>query len=216
MRPNRKHIVALTTSLAAILMLISGGCSGKGKADGKVDTPADTMQAIEEEPAAPVDIELTSEGVGSVSIGMEIAMIPESVPGVYDAVESESGYGSNSYIFMWDGRSVFTAYEFTEGKIDVVSADSPRVYVKAPDNKELRLGGEFKDVLGLPGVQAEWENADGEGMWCWRWNGIWFQPDQSHLSEELSRELYNDAAEPSASSFTRDVRIGYIGTGLPW
>lgn len=98
----------------------------------------------------------------------------------------------------------------------MISAESPHIVVCAPEGEMLRIGDEFSRVLSLPGVEAEWEDSDDEGMWCWHWRGIWFQPDQSHLPEALSRELYSDVAPPADAAFTPGVRIGYIGTGLPW
>lgn len=203
--------------LTILLFIILTGCSGKGKG-GEVDSHiSETATAADDIPAEqPADIFLTPQGVGAIVIGMKVEEIPDMVEGLYDSVIPEEGYESNSYLFMQNGEAIFTAYEFTPGTIDVISADSRSVKVKISENEELSLGSPFSKVVGLPGVVAEWENADGEGMWCWRWKGLWFQPDQQGLPENLSRELYTEVAPPSTSSFTPEVKIGYIGTGLPW
>ncbi|MDE6009945.1 MAG: hypothetical protein K2F87_00665 [Muribaculaceae bacterium] len=204
-------------SLMAGLSILLSGCSGKGQ--GTVaDTPKpETALSPDDIPAEePADPELTAGGIGPVRIGLATDSIPSAVPGLYDAVMPEEGYESNTYVFMYDGSPLFTAFEFTPGTVDVISADSPEVAVIAPGEKTLRLGGTFTDVLELPGVEATWEESDGEGLWCWRWQGLWFVPDQSRLSEALSRELYRDAHVPAKSSFTPEVKIGYMGTGLPW
>lgn len=213
--------VPTLTALAVFTLLISlimGSCSGKGHAGGSdsvapEEAPADTTADQTEDRA---DIPMTAEGVDRISVGMLTRHIPPESEGVYDSVYVENGYGSNTYLFFINGRPLFTAYEFTEGTVDVLSAESPQVVVVRPDGSTLRLGDSFAEVLELPGVEAVWENADDDGMWCWQWRGLWFQPDQSRLSEELSRRLYNDSEAPAASAFTPEIRIGYIGTGLPW
>lgn len=205
------------SGLLLLLILVIGGCSKKGeRRTSDTDTVSAVSQQSDTSESEPQDIVMTGEGISPVTVGMQISLIPEDSAGIYDSVVSEEGYESNSYVFISEGKPMFTAYEFTPGTIDVVSADSPRIVVAAPDGKQLRLGGEFADVLSLPGVEAEWESADGEGMWCWRWEGLWFQPDQSHLPDGLSRALYNDAKAPGAEMMTPEVKIGYIGTGLPW
>lgn len=202
--------------LILITIIFLSSCSGKKASDSRDCTETDTCVTDSVVSVTPSELMLTSEGIGEITIGMLTSQIPLELPGVYDSVHSEDGYESNTYLFMEDGKPLFTAYEFTEGTLDVVSAESPRVFVMAPDGTKLRIGEEFSKVLALPGVEAEWENADGEGMWCWNWKGIWFQLDQAHLPEELSRELYSSIAPPSSTSFTSDARIGYMGTGLPW
>ena len=205
-------LVAVTASL-----ILSGSCSGKGgEKKGESAHPDTPAVVTPEQDVTPSDIILTPDGIGPVRIGMSTDSIPERCPGIYDSVVAEEGYESNSYLFLEEGRAVFTAYEFTPGRIDVIGAESPRVVVAAPEDVFLRLGGEFRGVLGLPGVKADWEHVDSDGMWCWSWRGIWFQPDQSHLPEGLGNKLYNDKEIPEADLFTSDVRIGYIGTGLPW
>lgn len=214
---SRRYKTLLWPLLCVMTAWIPVSCSGSGakvnQDSGAVDSPvADTVAAA---PAA--EILLTARGLDTIGIGMRTGDIPQSKDGVYDFVSAEDGYeGTNTYIFVRGESPLFTAYEFTPGIIDVISAESPLVAVAAPDGSRLHLGDEFAQVLSLPGVQAEWENADGDGMWCWQWEGLWFQPDQSRLSEELSRELYSDVAPPATSSFTSEVKIGYIGTGLPW
>lgn len=203
--------------ICSLLLVGLPGCSGKGKGN-PADTPSpESALSPDDTPAQqPADVYLTAEGIGPVTVGMKVGEIPESIDGLYDAVVAEEGYESNSYVFMREGEALFTAYEFTPGTLDVISADSPSVMVKTPDGETISLGSPFSMVIALKGAVAEWENADGEGMWCWRWEGIWFQPDQHGLSDVLSKELYNEIAPPSKSSFTPDVTVGYIGTGLPW
>ena len=205
----------------AVIMISVGisGCSGRDSARQEDDTLQDTLTEtplMADTIAGPADHELTAGGVERIQIGMQTAHIPPYEEGVYDEMTKEEGNESNSYIFFYGGAPHFCAYEFTEGTIDVISAESPHIVVCAPEGEMLRIGDEFSRVLSLPGVEAEWEDSDDEGMWCWHWRGIWFQPDQSHLPEALSRELYSDVAPPADAAFTPGVRIGYIGTGLPW
>lgn len=200
-----------------LALLLSGSCSNNGKGKPEDSSAADTMVAAgTEQEIVSSDIVLTPEGIGPIRIGMSPDSIPERVPGVYDSVVAEEGYESNSYLFLDEGRAIFTAYEFTPGSIDVIGAESPRVVVVGRDGDLLRIGGEFSGVLALPGVKADWEHADSEGMWCWSWSGLWFQPDQTRLPESLAKRLYNDKEAPVADLFTPEVKIGYMGTGLPW
>ncbi|MDE5902190.1 MAG: hypothetical protein K2O78_03800 [Muribaculaceae bacterium] len=212
------HIHPLLAGVVIVAGITLTACSGSDK-----ERHADTLRESVKESApaadtlaAPADHELTAQGVERIRVGMQTAHIAPSDEGVYDTMTKEEGNESNSYIFLYGGAPLFCAYEFTEGTIDVVSAESPHIVVRTPEGGVLRIGDEFSRVLALPGVEAEWEDSDDEGMWCWHWRGIWFQPDQSRLPEALSRELYSDVAPPAADAFTSEARIGYIGTGLPW
>lgn len=213
-----KLICGSMATLLLLLLPLLPGCGGKSGADSSrpADSTTTTATPAPQTTDAETDHALTSEGVERIQVGMQTAHIPHQDEGFYDSMEKEEGNESNTYLFLRGGNPLLSAYEFTEGTIDVVSAESPRIVVLTPDGGTLRLGDEFSRVLLLPGVTAEWENADDEGMWCWHWQGIWFQPDQTHLPEALSRELYSDVAPPSPESFTSEARIGYIGTGLPW
>lgn len=78
------------------------------------------------------------------------------------------------------------------------------------------IGDSFANVLSIPGVQAEWIGYDDGGMWYWTWDGLWFAPSQQGLGEILSRKLYDSKETPSAADFSDDVKVGFIGTGLPF
>ncbi len=41
-------------------------------------------------------------------------------------------------------------------------------------------------------------------------------PSQQGLGEILSRKLYDSKETPSAADFSDDVKVGFIGTGLPF
>lgn len=205
--------------IAAVAMLIflPQACGGRqGSADDTLTVEQDTT--VVEEPVVEMqELSLNARGIEPITTGKRISEIRPSEPALYDTIMRESGYGSNSYSFMFNGNSRFTVYEFESGVVDVIAIDDASVYVPVNDNERIVLGDPFSKVLNLKGANAVWQNADdGEGMWCWTWRGLWFQPDQQNLNDALSHSLYNPNNEPQKSDFTPEITIGYIGTGLPW
>lgn len=196
-------------------LLIIASCSGKE------DKPHDTL-TIEPDPTPELpkkvvnDVNLSPIGIGPIKVGMRISEIKPEVENLYDSIARQGGYESNSYYFFLDGNQRFTVYEFDSGVVNVISADNRSVVVKGPNGTELRLGDSFHKVLNLKDVNSVWQSADGEGMWCWCWQGIWFIPEQEDLPDVLAHKLYNQTSSPRMSDFPEDVQIGYIGTGLPW
>lgn len=201
-----------------ITLLIMPACSGRS-GEGKESVTVDTEEIVsaEEEEEEMCPLYLNARGFDNIKIGMRIAEIPPQSTCLYDSIVLERGYDSKSYSFLFKGQRRFTVYEFESGVVDVISADDESVSVQTPDGEALTLGMPFSKVLALKGVNPVWQSADdGEGMWCWTWRGIWFQPDQQNLNDELAHTLYSPANNPTRSQFTDDIVIGYIGTGLPW
>lgn len=214
-RASSLSICQILPVAAIVLMVILASCSGK------VEKTHDTL-TVEPDPTPEMpkhvenDVNLSPLGIGPVRVGMRISEIKPKVENLYDTIVRQSGYDSNSYYFMLDGNHRFTVYEFESGVVNVISADNRSVVVDGSSGEQLRLGDSFKKVLSLKDVNSVWQSADGEGMWCWNWQGIWFVPDQENLPDVLAHKLYNQTASPRASDFPEDVEIGYIGTGLPW
>ena len=203
------------TALAVIVMLLLSGCSGrKHKETDTIKIEPDPTPELPVEDM--MDAQINSRGIGPIKRGMRIVEIQPSVENLYDTIVTEKGYASNSYSFFLDGQQRFTVYEFESGVANVIAVDDESVVVSAPGGKMLRLGDPFSKVLSLNGVRPVWESADEEGMWCWTWQGLWFQPDLQNLSDALVHKLYNQNAAPLASDFDESIGIGYIGTGLPW
>lgn len=199
-------------------MILNLGCGGRPTADE--DSQPETLRiesvAEREVPEESVtDAVLTSSGIGPVKTGIRIVEIKPQVENLYDTIVSERGYESNSYYFYLHGEQRFTVYEFDPGMVSVVSADNGSVVVATPDGDTLRLGDDFGKVLSLKGVKSVWQAGDGEGLWSWNWNGLWFMPDQTGLTEEFEQKLYNQSVAPPAKDFS-GVKIGYIGTGVPF
>lgn len=199
---------------AAIMML--GGCSSKKGADNADTASTDSMAEEVAEMSAVYEIRLDSLGADAVRIGMEVSDLYPEIEGVYDSISTENGYESNIHTFFLRGNPRFTVYEFQPGKADMIAAESRDVYVSPAEWDTLRLGDDFRKVLALPGVEASWESTDNEGMWCWHWEGIWFQPDQNALGDKLVDKLYNPGMPPRTADFENGETIGYMGTGLPW
>ncbi len=112
------------------------------------------------------------------------------------------------------GDPIFTAYDFMEGKVDVIALNGTRYGVATPEG-ELRIGDEFSKVLALPGVRSEWQGLDDNGVWWWTWKGLWFGPDEAGMSESLSEKMCDPKRPPMASDFS-GVKTGYVGTGTPY
>lgn len=162
------------------------------------------------------DVAISPRGVGPIRTGMRISEIKPSVENLYDTIVRESGYDSNSYYFILDGETRFSVYEFESGIVNVVAADNPTVVVNGPDGCRLRIGDSFNRIVEIKDSNAVWQSVDGDGMWCWNWQGLWFVPEQDKLDDRLAHKLYNQTCSPQRSDFPDDVKIGYIGTGLPW
>ena len=65
-------------------------------------------------------------------------------------------------------------------------------------------------------MESEWAGMDDNGIWFWKWNGLYFGVDETDMAETLGDALTDGNRPPRASMFTPDVRIGYIATGLPF
>lgn len=204
--------------MIAVAMATLTACGGKSAGEGESmdSNPADTVAATDSVAVEIADALLTSGGIAPIEVGMKVIDIQPSVEGLYDSIVSENGYESNSYYFFLNGEQRFTAYEFDPGVVNLVCADNGSIYVNGDEDTRLRMGDPFGKVLGLKNVEAVWQEGDGEGVWSWKCNGIWYLPDQSALTEKLSQKLYNSDSAPKGSDFDDSVTIGYMGTGLPW
>lgn len=206
----RKFIIAALGALALT------GCGGKSQSVASdtdsvaTENPADEMVA--EMPA----VYLTKDSIGEIKIGMSINDVPYEVTGLYTRKENGASPDAVTIDFIQDDHARFVAYDFGEGKIDVINLIGPDVKVKTLKG-DLGIGDKMADVLDLPGVTPEWSGYDGNGMWYWTWEGLWFAPAQENLSQILSQRLYHSGQAPTLKDFRdEDVAIGFIGTGLPF
>lgn len=158
---------------------------------------------------------IDKDSIGAVYIGKPITELADSVPNLYTSKENGASPDAVTVTFSNPDGEQFVAYDFGEGKIDVLNVIGTDIKVKSPEG-EFGLGDSFSKVLQLPGVTAEWLGYDDSGMWYWTWEGLWFAPSQDKLSPELSRLLYNSETEPAASDFSEENTVGFIGTGLPF
>lgn len=201
----------LYTSIAIFL----GACSGNGKIkteeSASVTNSADIVEAINETS----NYLLTSDGVGAIWIGQSINDIPDSIPGLYDSKEMGASPDAVTILFKKEDGDRFIAYDFGEGKIDVINLISPSIKVHAPRG-EFGIDDKFTNVLQLPGVEEEWSGYENTGTWYWKWEGLWFAPSQETISDHLSRRLYQSVQAPTKADFDDNVTIGFIGTGLPF
>lgn len=200
----------------ALGALLLTGCGRKrevGAADtdsAEVPNPIDTVVAM-----LPT-VYLTADSIGPIHIDMPINDLPAAVEGIYTARVYGSSPDAVAIDFNYDDRARFVAYDFGEGKVDVINLIGNDVKVKTLKG-DIGIGDKMADVLDLPGVRPEWSGYDGSGMWYWKWEGIWFAPAQENLSETLSQRLYHSGQAPTIKDFQdENVAIGFIGTGLPF
>lgn len=216
MKSIRHKILSLTAIALSVIVLTA---CGKGGKKNSPDSVADSSSVAEEQIIDSVaTFYLTPDGIGPIRIGMPVDSIPEMVAALYDHVtEGADEIGMARLFYNHSGVS-FTALDFMEGKVDLIYLDNAYVKVATPEG-DLTLGDEFSRVLLLPDCEAIWQDYDeasGIGMWYWNAGEIWYAVDQSTLTDSLKKKLYDSSLKPTKSDFDENVRIGYIGTGLPF
>ncbi|MDE6422246.1 MAG: hypothetical protein K2K95_02360 [Muribaculaceae bacterium] len=200
-------------ALGAVALTSCGG----HKSDTVVDTDSIVTENVADEMEAELPtVYLTKDSIGSVSIGMPIGDVPHQVEGLYTLRENGASPDAVTIDFIQNDHARFVAYDFGEGKIDVINLIGPDVKVKTMKG-DIAIGSPMALVLDLPGVKPEWSGYDGNGMWYWTWEGLWFAPSQNDLSQGLSQRLYHNGQAPTIKDFQEEnVTIGFIGTGLPF
>ena len=191
------------------------GCGHSDKS-GAVDSDTIPEQVIAEAETSGTNIAyITKDSIGGIYIGMPIQEIPDSIDGLYSKKTHGDSPDAVALIFSDPEGERFVAYDFGEGKIDVLNLIGSDVKVKVPGG-EIGIGDVFTDVMNLPGVKPEWSGYDDGGMWYWTWEGLWFAPSQDNLPMQLSQRLYHSGQAPTRNDFTDEITVGFIGTGLPF
>lgn len=211
-------VLLLSVTLYAMIFSACGGANNRDKEDStSISLEIVTDSIAEEKRVAMLCADsIYVPGGPSVRVGMKIADVAPSSPGLYDSVLCDRGPEADELRFMRDGQYLFTAMDFGEERVDLIMANSTDVIVEVPDEDPITLATGFKRVLDLHGVRSEWCGLDDSGIWYWTWHGLWFAPSQEHLSESLSERLYNPSTPPRMMDFTDDTGMGYIGTGVPF
>ncbi len=207
--------------LASALTLASCGSGKSGATDSAAIADSEKAARAAAMPDTLPTFYLTSEGLGPVKIGMRVSDLPAQVAGLYTERSVENDYESTAYVFSnADAPEAFsypfTVIDFGEDKVDVIILNDDQCAVAVPEGDDITLSSPFASVLALPGVKAEWETVEGNGAWYWTWEGLWFQPSLDNPGDEAAKKMYDGKAAPVASDFSKDVSIGYIGTGLPF
>lgn len=213
---NKSMII---TAALALGLLGLGSCGG-GRKSAAADSSA--MDSIVEA-AAEAENEvlenrplLTPDSLGPVKLGMLVTEIPQDVNGLYVSFTPEVTPDAQTFIFSGEkGEPLFSAYDFLEGKVDIISLLSPTLGASVGE-KILHIGDSFRDVLALPGAFSEWIAYDEGGLWYWKAGGLWFGVNEAGLDSSFAQELCNPAHPPKAASMPESATIGYIGTGLPF
>lgn len=207
---------------AACMLLIFASCSG-GKGAGAGSDSDSSAADLSAETEMTEVITLCSDSIytargEALPVGISVSALPESIEGLYDRIEEESSDGVTQFHFMQGDDYIFTGIDFGEGKVDLLMANTFKVSAPsgASGDAPVTLSVPFSEVLALPGVVPEWVDFDDTGMWYWTWHGLWFAPDQSHLTPGLSSRLYNEEEMPRPVDFDDSVTVGYMGTGCPF
>lgn len=165
----------LTAAGAAALLC---ACSGQPRrATTELETyrdsiPAvDTARAIADSVLPPLP-PVTSQGVGPVRLGMEIADVPRQLTGLYDTVEvSRGGSGEEAWAtlhFLLDSCEIMTAdasgTPMRIASIGVIGR-GPGVTV---GNEKISVGADARRVARMPGILGGGDNA-GDYL---EWRGV--------------------------------------------
>lgn len=218
-----KYIHGNSTLLLTLVSALSlASCGGKNASNDSIAT-VDSDKAAEAAamPDTLPTYYLTSEGLGPVKIGMNVNDLPLDIPGLYTGRTVENDYESTAYVFTNEDAPEafsypFTVIDFGGDKVDVIILNDEQCAVAVPQGDDITLSSPFAAVLALPGVKATWESLEGNGAWYWTWEGLWFQPSLDNPGDEVAKKINDGKSAPVASDFSKDVTIGYIGTGLPF
>lgn len=201
-----------------VVMAVLTSCGGREK-DGGKDSDSVAVAPVVEKPVEVKEAYITREGIDTIRVGMKITDIPEQVEGLYDAFNPGADIRdieALQYDFSLDGNVRFSVLDFGEGKVDVVFVGDYSVGVEQPDGADpIVMGDKFSRVLDLKGVTSKWNPYDSMGFWAWEWNGVWFMVDKEGINEQNSMKLFNPDKAPSKADLA-NIKVGYIGTGLPF
>lgn len=208
--------------LFLIALIFGTSCSNteKGNADTAFQSDSEAIiEALENVDENKSGYSLSPEGIGPIKVGMPVASLPNSVAGLYDKYIVTPTPDANALTYLLNDDPQFTVYEFMQGNVDVVILEGPALSVKTPEG-ELRIGDSFVDFISRKDVTPEWVplmEGDTDGMWYWRYNGLFIGIDEASASEnELYDVVLNSKRSPRASDFSKNTKVGYIGTGLPF
>ncbi|MDE5773936.1 MAG: hypothetical protein K2H86_05715 [Muribaculaceae bacterium] len=207
----------LPAVIAVIAMLISvtGSCRRSHSRDNDTVGVDSAAVSIPYGSLADTTLIMTAEGIGQVKCGIPLSDLAPALDGVYDSIETWSEAEFDIYSFIFEGEERFEGFDFGDGVLSVLSARSTDIVVETPDGVITR-DIPFTRVLSLPSVTAEFESGNYGGIWCWKWHGLYFLPDDQHIPERLVSKLYNGDTEPVSEDFDDTVKLYYIGTGLPF
>lgn len=202
--------------IIAAAALTLAGCSGNKKA---AQSAADTDSAFIQEAEVAVDSiqtpSLTAQGIGDVRIGMALDSVPQGQINLYDNIVADDSGEFKALNFRLGDKDMFTVTDYDDGKVDMISLYTSGVGVAVP-NDTLRIGDPFIKLLKQSGVTTEFVSMDDMGVWYWRYKDLWFWPAEEGMSQELSNAMSERRNPPSAAMIGDGVKIGYIGTGVPF
>lgn len=200
-----------------ILALVLTGCSSHSS---KPVSDTDSVLIEAEEAIDSIDNNLpvlTSEGLGTIKIGMSLDSLPDGIAGLYDIVVRDATPDAETYTCMEGDEVIFTIYDFGSGQVDMISVQSPKIKAGCSTaSNPICMGESFRNVLKISGVETEWVSSDDGGQWYWKADGLWMLPTVNRNTQSLSAAMCDSSIPPSAALITDDIRIDYLATGLPY
>ena len=108
------------------------------------EIPADVTASAGKQEAC-----LTKDSIGAITIGMDINAVPDSVPGLYVRKVNGASPDAVTIDFEDEDGERFIAYDFGEGKIDVINLIGSDVKVKP--SRGFRNRRFFQQSAGIAG-----------------------------------------------------------------
>ena len=151
-----KKISLILYSVAVMGML---SCGGNGNGSVK---DADSVEIEVETPAVATTWNLTEKGIGDVTLGMDVAEIPDSVAGLCDHVEKYEGKDFVGYSFTLNNVETFQAQDTDfDGKVNLIAVQGESKLKATTGNGPVYIGMPEADLLKPEGDTLVTKDVDG-------------------------------------------------------
>ena len=132
-----------------VLLLAAASCGQSGH-NSAADTDSAFIDSATAREEAILDsaasLTLTADSIGCIRIGMAVDRIPRTVAGFYASTTLDSTPDAQTISFNDpQGDPIFTAYDFMEGKVDVIALNGTRYGVATPSAMSSRKCSLFRE-----------------------------------------------------------------------